>query len=203
MRVSAVVLVALLGVGCGDSGSPSAPSPTVTTATFPSGNIRLAYRLDVPTTGAGPFPAVVMGHGSGPATRLHMSAEAQRLVGAGFAVLRYDKRGVGDSGGVYEEAGNVANSERVETYDTGPFKRTKATYKFPELKGRRGAWIIEFIGSGRSSRALVRVGQWQTVQTTCPAGDMITVLDEKGEPVLRAEYLFHAGKAYGLRSSPA
>ena len=113
MRVSAVVLVALLGVGCGDSGSPSAPAPTPTTTTFPSGDIRLAYRLDLPTTGAGPFPAVVMGHGSGPARRFHMSAEAQRLVGAGFAVLRYDKRGVGESGGVYEEAGNVANSERV------------------------------------------------------------------------------------------
>ena len=27
--------------------------------------------------------------------------------------------------------------------------------------------------------------------------------DEKGEPVLRAEYLFVDGKAYGLRSSPA
>ena len=36
-----------------------------------------------------------------------------RFVDAGFAVLRYDKRGVGDSGGVYEIAGNVANSERV------------------------------------------------------------------------------------------
>ena len=27
--------------------------------------------------------------------------------------------------------------------------------------------------------------------------------DEKGEAVLRAEYLFVGGKAYGLRSSPA
>ena len=27
--------------------------------------------------------------------------------------------------------------------------------------------------------------------------------DEKGEAVLRAEYLFVDGKAYGLRSSPA
>jgi pimeloyl-ACP methyl ester carboxylesterase len=113
MRVPPVVLVALLAVGCGDPGSPSAPSPPFTTGTFPSGDIRLAYRLDVPTTGAGPFPAVVMGHGSGPATRFHMTPEAQRLVGNGFAVLRYDKRGVGESGGVYEEAGNVANSERV------------------------------------------------------------------------------------------
>ena len=27
--------------------------------------------------------------------------------------------------------------------------------------------------------------------------------DEKGEAIMRVEYLFAAGKAYGLRSSPA
>ena len=30
-----------------------------------------------------------------------------------------------------------------------------------------------------------------------------TFKDEKGDAVLRAEYLFVDGKAYGLRSSPA
>jgi hypothetical protein len=30
-----------------------------------------------------------------------------------------------------------------------------------------------------------------------------TFAQEKGEAVLRAEYLFAAGKAYGLRSAPA
>jgi hypothetical protein len=79
--------------------------------------------------------------------------------------------------------GLVANSERTETFDNGPFTRLKQPFKFPELKGRRGAWIVEFIGGGRSSRALVRVGQWQVVQTTSPAGDILTVLDEKGDQV--------------------
>ena len=50
--------------------------------------------------------------------------------------------------------GLVANSEQTHTFETGPFKRTRQTFKFPELKGQRGAWIIEFIGTGRSSRAL-------------------------------------------------
>ena len=50
--------------------------------------------------------------------------------------------------------GLVANSEQTHDFDTGPFKRTRQTFKFPELKGKRGAWIIEFIGTGRSSRAL-------------------------------------------------
>src|SRR5262245_63436574 len=110
--VVAVALVALLAGGCGDSDAPSAPSTPAPVDTFPSGDIRLAYRLDLPT-GTGPFPAIVMGHGSAPARRYDFPFEAQRLVAAGFAVLRYDKRGVGDSGGVFEVAGNVANSERV------------------------------------------------------------------------------------------
>jgi uncharacterized protein len=108
----AVALVALLGAGCGNGDGPSAPSASATIDTFPSGDVRLAYRLDQPS-GPGPFPAIVMGHGSGLATRHQLTSVAQRLVTAGFAVLRYDKRGVGDSGGVYEVAGNVANSERV------------------------------------------------------------------------------------------
>ncbi len=79
--------------------------------------------------------------------------------------------------------GLVANSERTQTFDAGPFKRVRQTFKFPELRGRRGAWIVEFIGGGRSSRALVRVGQWQLLQQTGPGGDLLTVLDEQGEPV--------------------
>jgi hypothetical protein len=79
--------------------------------------------------------------------------------------------------------GLVANSEQTHTFDTGPFKRTRQNFKFPELKGKRGAWIIEFIGGGRSSRALVRIGQWQVLQQTGPSGDLLTVLDEQGEPV--------------------
>jgi hypothetical protein len=79
--------------------------------------------------------------------------------------------------------GLVANSEQTHSFEEGPFKRTRQTFKFPELKGKRGAWIVEFIGTGRSSRALVRVGQWQVIQQTGPAGDLLLVVDEKSEPV--------------------
>ena len=79
--------------------------------------------------------------------------------------------------------GLVSNSEQTHSFDTGPFKRTRQTFRFPELKGQRGAWIIEFIGTGRSSRALLRVGQWQVIQQTGPAGDLLLVLDEKYAPV--------------------
>lgn len=79
--------------------------------------------------------------------------------------------------------GLVANSEETHTFETGPFKRTRQSFQFPALKGRRGAWIVEFIGGGRSSRALVRVGQWQVLQRTGPSGDLLTVLDEGSQQV--------------------
>ena len=105
---SAVVTLALLGACQADS--PSRPS-AVSGGTFPSGDIRLGYTLDLPS-GAGPFPAIVFGHGSGRATRDEARGLALRLVAAGFAVLRYDKRGVGESTGVYEGVG-VGNSTRM------------------------------------------------------------------------------------------
>ena len=84
--------------------------------------------------------------------------------------------------------GLVANKEATHDFSdnaTGrnPFRLVPRIFDFPELKGRRGAWIIEFIGGGKSSRALIRKGQWQLIQQTGPAGDMLTVVDEKFAPV--------------------
>jgi dienelactone hydrolase len=112
MNARACIAAALLlgSTACGGAVSPSGPSDTLG-GTFPSGDIRLGYTLDLPE-GAGPFPAVVLGHGSGRSTRNEATPLAARLVASGFAVLRYDKRGVGQSGGTYEGVG-VANGERV------------------------------------------------------------------------------------------
>src|SRR5205823_2433142 len=84
--------------------------------------------------------------------------------------------------------GLVANREI--TYDfsdeesgRNPFRRTLRSLKFPELKGQRGAWVIEVLGGGKSSRALIRKGQWSLIQRIGPAGEMITVLDETYQPV--------------------
>jgi Family of unknown function (DUF6152) len=53
---------------------------------------------------------------------------------------------------------------------------------------------------------LTRMEAWKVPETK--VGDTVSVLGfaaqgEQGEAVLRAEYLFAGGKAYGLRSSPA
>ena len=67
----------------------------------------------------------------------------------------------------------------------------------PKRKDRR--WEVELA-------PLTRMQAWQ-VQEIKP-GTALSVLgftlrEEKGDAVLRAEYLFVDGKAYGLRSSPA
>jgi hypothetical protein len=67
----------------------------------------------------------------------------------------------------------------------------------PTRRDRR--WEIELA-------PLSRVGQWQVPEIQ-PGTELalvgFTFTGEKGEPVLRAEYLFLGGKTYGMRSSPA
>ena len=72
---------------------------------FPSGDIELSGTLLRPGD-AGPYPAVLMLHGSGPEERNDPATRtaANALVRAGFAVLFYDKRGSGASGGDFAAA---------------------------------------------------------------------------------------------------
>ena len=67
----------------------------------------------------------------------------------------------------------------------------------PRRADRR--WTVEFA-------PLTRMDAWKVPELR--VGDTLSVVgftfkDEKGEAVLRAEYLFVGGQAYGMRSSPA
>ena len=77
------------------------------TFTNPAG-VRLAGSLFLPS-GPGPHPGVVIGHGSGPQSRHGFYARIRFMADAyarrGIAVLAYDKQGVGDSKGNWEEEG--------------------------------------------------------------------------------------------------
>ncbi len=72
---------------------------------FESDEISLAGTLVFPGE-SGPRPAVIFLHGSGPEPRYDAPSRAimNALVRAGFAVLVYDKRGVGESEGIFETA---------------------------------------------------------------------------------------------------
>jgi len=78
------------------------PSETVR---FESGGVELVGTFATPE-GDGPFPAVLVLLGSGPETRKGPAyrINSTNMLRHGFAVLIYDKRGSGDSGGDFDSA---------------------------------------------------------------------------------------------------
>jgi pimeloyl-ACP methyl ester carboxylesterase len=72
---------------------------------FSNGDVALAGTIFLPP-GEGPHPAIVMGHGSGPATRASILGliRVVPIVASGYAVLVFDKRGAGDSSGDWTSA---------------------------------------------------------------------------------------------------
>ncbi len=78
-----------------------------------SDGVTLAATLALPRWKQGPFPAMVIVHGSGPTRRRDQRGYVRRLVPHGIAVLLYDKRGVGASGGTYGVIGVSDSEERL------------------------------------------------------------------------------------------
>src|SRR5262249_39618036 len=89
--------------------------------TIPSIGVTLAGTVSRPATSAAPkLPAVLLGGGTGPADRDGVSYGvpilgelAAAIADAGFIVVRYDKRGIGQSGGRPETASLVDYAEDV------------------------------------------------------------------------------------------
>jgi dienelactone hydrolase len=80
----------------------------VEAATFQNGDVRLAGKLLLPQ-GPGPFPAVVLVHGSIRGTRDSADLWGAFFASQGVAMLSYDKRGVGESTGQYVRSADEAN----------------------------------------------------------------------------------------------
>jgi hypothetical protein len=78
--------------------------------------------------------------------------------------------------------GLVASSEKRVEYKETAERRIARTFEFPELN-RRGAWVVELIGKGKSSRALVQKGRLGVLQEVTASGHAFTVLDEASRRV--------------------
>lgn len=87
-----------IGEGASVSRAARIPVPPAEKVVFRSGAAELEGTLSLPSSG-GRHPAVILVHGSGKATRdtPGFGELANLLVLEGFAVLRYDKRGWGES----------------------------------------------------------------------------------------------------------
>ena len=74
--------------------------------------------------------------------------------------------------------GLVASHERILDYKHPAHKKFIEHYKFPELTGRVGLYIVEFIGNGMSARAVVKKGSLSLIHKPTIAGHLAYILDE-------------------------
>jgi hypothetical protein len=81
--------------------------------------------------------------------------------------------------------GLVANVEQTHPSNATPLRRIARKFEFPQLD-KPGVYIIDFIGNGRSSRALIRKGRLRHLVRTSTGGQVLTILNEKNEPVENA-----------------
>eukprot|EP01012_Entosiphon_sulcatum_P001344 TRINITY_DN10254_c0_g1_i1.p1 TRINITY_DN10254_c0_g1~~TRINITY_DN10254_c0_g1_i1.p1 ORF type:complete len:1646 (-),score=270.32 TRINITY_DN10254_c0_g1_i1:234-5171(-) len=87
--------------------------------------------------------------------------------------------------------GLVPNKEYLFTYESPPLHRILRSFTFPELDGQRGVWVIDFIGNGKSSRALIRKGWLRCTQVLTTQGHEVTVYDDNNDIVTAAN--LHVG----------
>ncbi|MEE8451994.1 MAG: hypothetical protein V3R99_08775 [Thermoguttaceae bacterium] len=73
--------------------------------------------------------------------------------------------------------GLVANEEKTYTYEEPPLGRVRRHFEFDSL-ARPGVYVVDFIGNGKSSRALIRKGKLHHLMRVGTAGHVFTVLDE-------------------------
>ena len=127
---------------------------------FPNGKTTLAGTLTIPP-GAGPHPGVVYVSGSGDTLREEAQWLQGLFVSRGIAVLAYDKRGVGQSGGTY--TGSLASEDTIKTLagDAAAAARFLAAQSGIDAKRvgfyglSQGGWIIPQAAVRAGARRLV------------------------------------------------
>lgn len=75
--------------------------------------------------------------------------------------------------------GLVAAEEETKTYDRPALIQFEDTFKFPQLNGKVGLFIIEFIGNGINARAIVKKGSLSLLHRPTVAGHLAYILDEE------------------------
>ncbi len=90
--------------------------------------------------------------------------------------------------------GLVANFEKTCAYDEPPFRRVRRTFAFPQCADR-GVYVVELIGNGKSSRAVVRKGSLGYLENTGAAGHVFTILDESNR-LLPDAAVYVGGRRY-------
>ena len=134
---------------------------------IPANGFNLAGTVSKATAAGARHPAVVLVAGSGPLDRDETVAGipifgqlASALADAGFAVLRYDKRGIGQSGGRVEAAGLTEYAEDVRAAVTFMGRRKDVDAKRISVVGHSEGGAAALIAAAKDSHiaALVLLG---------------------------------------------
>ncbi len=78
--------------------------------------------------------------------------------------------------------GLAGGYEATLRFDAPPMRRVRRLFELPACAGP-GTYVVELIGNGRSSRALVRKGRLRYAARAGAAGLALAVADEAGRPV--------------------
>lgn len=78
--------------------------------------------------------------------------------------------------------GLVANSEQTLEYEIAADRRHREVISLPQCEGR-GVWVIDLLGGGLRSRAMVIKGQLRSTQQFTDAGHELRIYDESGKHV--------------------
>jgi hypothetical protein len=82
--------------------------------------------------------------------------------------------------------GLVPNYERSLEYSVAPLLKVRHSFDFPELNNP-GVYVVDFIGNGISSRALIIKGRLDFIVRTTTAGQMFQVIDSDKAIVKNSE----------------
>lgn len=110
----------------------------------------LAVTISLPRWGSGPFPAIVVVHGSGPRRAQDQSMVWRNLVPEGMVVLTYDKPGVGESTGQFQEVRTDTSEQQLRAIAGDVLACLEVLRKHPLVDptrvglfgGSQAGWII-------------------------------------------------------------
>ncbi|MBL9077349.1 MAG: hypothetical protein JNL08_07595 [Planctomycetes bacterium] len=90
--------------------------------------------------------------------------------------------------------GVVANHEQTFRYDAAPMRRMRRTFALPML-AEPGTYVVEFVGNGISSRAVIHKGHLRCAVRPAAGGHVFRIHDETGTPRRQASIWF-GGRDY-------